>query len=272
MPFRKDFSDIYKLGIKGACEEAGCVCERVDEQYVDGNKIILHQVFEQIEKADIIIADLSGLNPNVFYEVGYAHAYKKEMILLTQNEEEIPFDLQSYRYETYSLNNISELKEELIKKVKWILSKKKNEKKSSEPQSVRTNRKIKKIRDNIPQALPRLKTGQDLLEISEGAHTLSYGHDELNLEETNLVGEFLDTLRDGVDLIPASDPSFRIKLTFDLTNYIKELELLDLFIFGAKEKQQMEVNDDGEDFYCTHIGIYRKNGDNVFRMTPSKKS
>jgi nucleoside 2-deoxyribosyltransferase len=150
MPFdRRKFLNIYILGIKGACEEAGCICERVDEQYVSGNKIILHQVFEQIEKADIIIADMSGLNPNVFYEVGFAHAYKKDMILLTQNDDEIPFDLKPFQYETYSADNIPELKEKLIKKVKWIISKKLSEKKLSLFHSKAEENDIKKYLNEI---------------------------------------------------------------------------------------------------------------------------
>src|SRR5215510_3429797 len=90
MPFHEDFRDIYELGIKQACIDAGAYCERVDEQIFHEN--ILERVYNQIAKADIIVAEMTGKNANVFYETGYAHALNKRVILLTQNVEDIPFD------------------------------------------------------------------------------------------------------------------------------------------------------------------------------------
>ena len=72
MPFAEQFDDVYQLGIKAACEEAGAYCERVDEQIFE--EIILSRVYNQITKADLIVAEMTGRNPNVFYEVGYALA------------------------------------------------------------------------------------------------------------------------------------------------------------------------------------------------------
>lgn len=65
MPFDDAFNDIYQLGIKEACKEVNIFCERVDEQIFDKGTI-LDRIYNQITKADIIIADLSGRNPNVF--------------------------------------------------------------------------------------------------------------------------------------------------------------------------------------------------------------
>ena len=81
MPFSEEFDDIYQLGIKSTCNEMKINCERVDEQIF--NHSILQQIYNQIENADILIADLTNQNPNVFYEVGYAHGLKKKVILLT---------------------------------------------------------------------------------------------------------------------------------------------------------------------------------------------
>lgn len=94
MPFEESFKDIYLLGIKDTCEKAGAYCERVDEQIF--KERILDRIFNQIAKADIVIADMTGKNPNVFYEVGYAHAIGKTTVLLTQNSEDIPFDLKHF--------------------------------------------------------------------------------------------------------------------------------------------------------------------------------
>jgi hypothetical protein len=72
MPFDEAFRDIYELGIKEACRDAGAYSERVDEQRYEGT--ILERIYNQVAKADLIVSDMSGRNPNVFYETGYAHA------------------------------------------------------------------------------------------------------------------------------------------------------------------------------------------------------
>jgi len=118
MPFKSDFDDIYQLGIVAACKEAGAYCERVDEQIYQGS--ILERIYMQIAKADIIIADMTGQNPNVFYETGYAHALGKPYILLTQKSEDIPFDLKHYSHIVYG-NSIVKLKEDLKQNVRWHL-------------------------------------------------------------------------------------------------------------------------------------------------------
>lgn len=117
MPFSKDFEDIYTYGIKGACEDAGVYCERVDEQIFTGS--MLDRIYNQISRADLIVADMSGRNSNVFYEVGYAHALGKRTILLTQDAGDIPFDLKHFPHIVYGAR-ISELRPELSKRVKWL--------------------------------------------------------------------------------------------------------------------------------------------------------
>lgn len=118
MPFAKEFIDVYQLGIKAACDEAGAYCERVDEQIFHEN--ILDRIYNQIAKSDIIISDMSGRNPNVFYETGYAHALGKRPILLTSQADDIPFDLKHYPHIVYS-GSIAALKSELCKKVRWCV-------------------------------------------------------------------------------------------------------------------------------------------------------
>ncbi|NCQ70153.1 MAG: hypothetical protein GPI99_13770 [Microcystis aeruginosa W13-15] len=99
MPFNSEFDDIYKIGIKETALKLNITAERVDEQlYGEG---IIQRIYKQIEIADIIIADMTGKNANVFYEVGYAHAKEKIVILLTQKSEDIPFDLKNRRHVVY---------------------------------------------------------------------------------------------------------------------------------------------------------------------------
>jgi len=126
MPFDIEFDDIYKFGIKGAAEDVGAYAERVDEQIFSEG--ILERIFNQISKADVIIADMTGRNPNVFYEVGYAHALGKIVLLLTQEADDIPFDLK-HRPHTVYAGKIETLREELTKKLNWAISESKRKKK-----------------------------------------------------------------------------------------------------------------------------------------------
>ncbi len=118
MPFDKKFNDVYQLGIKKACDEAGAYAERIDEQIF--KESILNRIYNQIAKADVIISDMTGRNPNVFYETGYAHALGKNVILLTQNADDIPFDLKHYPHIIYG-GVITELIPQLEKRVKWAI-------------------------------------------------------------------------------------------------------------------------------------------------------
>ena len=116
MPFDQAFDDIYRLGIKETANTLGVLAERVDEQiFRDG---ILERIYRQIELADLIVADMTGQNPNVFYEVGYAHAKGKLCILLTQRADDIPFDLKHHRHIVYG-NSIGDLRARLLEEMAW---------------------------------------------------------------------------------------------------------------------------------------------------------
>lgn len=118
MPFEQSFQDIYEVGIKPACKDAGAYCERVDEQIFVEN--ILERVYNQIAKADVVVAEMTGRNPNVFYEVGYAHALNKRVLLLTQNADDIPFDLKHYPHIIHE-GSIARLKSTLEARVRWCV-------------------------------------------------------------------------------------------------------------------------------------------------------
>ncbi len=119
MPFDDSFSDVYELGIKPACIDAGAYAERVDEQIF--SESILQRIYNQIAKADVVISDMTSRNPNVFYETGYAHALGKNVILLTHNSDDIPFDLKHYPHIVYG-GSIRDLKPELSKRVRWAIA------------------------------------------------------------------------------------------------------------------------------------------------------
>ena len=99
MPFAPEFDEIYEFLIRGALVDAGFNVSRADD--IRNQQNILSDVVQGIISSDIIVADLSKSNPNVYYELGLSHAIRKPVILLTQEIEEIPFDLRSYRILTY---------------------------------------------------------------------------------------------------------------------------------------------------------------------------
>jgi len=118
MRFSDEFRDMYELGIKPAAESAGALCERVDEQMFTQN--ILDRIYKQIQRADFIVAEMTGRNANVFYEAGFAHGVGKPIIFVTKSADDIPFDLRHYPHVVYG-DRIAVLKKELEKKIRWCV-------------------------------------------------------------------------------------------------------------------------------------------------------
>ena len=115
MPFGLDFNDVYKLGIKATAKECDVDAKRLDDDFFDTNMV--EEIYKKINDADFIIADMTGRNPNVFYEVGYADAKNKLVLLLTKNVKDIPFDFKQRLHIVYS--DVSSLKEKLKDKLDW---------------------------------------------------------------------------------------------------------------------------------------------------------
>lgn len=101
MPFAQQFDTVY-TAMQAACEGANLRCRRADDIWE--NPAVIQDVVSLIDRSRVVIADCTGRNPNVFYEIGIAHTLGREVIIVTQNEADIPFDLRHLRYVTY-LNN-----------------------------------------------------------------------------------------------------------------------------------------------------------------------
>ncbi len=104
MPFQDEFDDVHHIIKDAANQVSGAKsspieCFRADEIAAPGR--ISDQILEAIQNADLVIADLTGNNPNVMYELGYAHALKKPAVILNQTIEESPFDVKDFRQITY---------------------------------------------------------------------------------------------------------------------------------------------------------------------------
>jgi len=121
MPFRDDLKPVYEDHIKPTMESLGYSCFRADGIF--SNKQILDDIIDAVQKAYIIISDLTDGNPNVFYETGYCHAIGKKVILITQDDE-VPFDLKSIRHIKYSYTprGMKDFEEKLKKTVEIIVN------------------------------------------------------------------------------------------------------------------------------------------------------
>ncbi len=101
MPFHPNFTPVYET-LQRIAQTVGLRCRRADDIWE--NPSVIQDVVSLIDRSRIIICDCSTRNPNVFYEIGIAHALGREVILITQFAEDIPFDLRHLRYITYHNN------------------------------------------------------------------------------------------------------------------------------------------------------------------------
>jgi hypothetical protein len=113
MPFDEEFKSIYDDLIKPALEDAGYEVARADSLL--DQQSIMRDIIQGISCADLIVADLSVVNANVFYELGLCHGLRIPTVLITQSLDEVPFDLRPYRVQVYStrFDQIHELKDAL---------------------------------------------------------------------------------------------------------------------------------------------------------------
>lgn len=115
MPFSDEFAPIYYDIVLPSLEEVGFIVTRADSPL--GQQNILKSIVVSLDQSSLIVADLTGLNENVMYELGIAHALQKPTVMLTQNINELPFDLRSYKAIPYSLHfkEVPKLVDELKK-------------------------------------------------------------------------------------------------------------------------------------------------------------
>ena len=97
MPFSEPFDTLYREVIHPVANRLGFEIVRVDE--IAGPGIIVDDIQRQISQSNAVVAEISSRNPNVFYELGYAHALEKPAVLLAKRESsgEMPFDIRGYR-------------------------------------------------------------------------------------------------------------------------------------------------------------------------------
>lgn len=97
-PFNDEFTSSYQA-IKHTVEDLDFKCSRGDDASISHN--ILGHIIQEMLKSRLIIANISGRNSNVFYELGIAHALDKQVLLLANEQSKIPFDLSHIRVLVY---------------------------------------------------------------------------------------------------------------------------------------------------------------------------
>ncbi len=96
MPFNAPIGPYYDQLYKPAIEKAGLKAVRADTDIFGTGKII-DQIWRGINEAKVLVAELTGRNPNVFYELGLAHALGRPVVLVSADENDVPFDLRHIR-------------------------------------------------------------------------------------------------------------------------------------------------------------------------------
>ena len=99
MPFAAQLQPIYDDHIKLVAQELSLSVARADDFFT--SESIMQEVWEAIYYSKILLADCTGRNPNVFYEIGLAHTLGKPVVLITQDENDVPFDLRHRRFIKY---------------------------------------------------------------------------------------------------------------------------------------------------------------------------
>jgi hypothetical protein len=99
-PFGGTLGGYYESIFKPAIEQAGLTAVRADAE-IFGTGKIMDQIWRGIRGANVLVAELTSKNPNVFYELGLAHALEKPVVLVSSNQEDVPFDLRHIRVILY---------------------------------------------------------------------------------------------------------------------------------------------------------------------------
>ena len=121
-PFSEEFRNIRRI-IADALRDVEIEPIMVEETIPLG-ATIFEALQQAIERADLIIADLTQSNPNVLYEVGYAHALSKPILFIVQREVgRVPSDIAGYLYLVYEPSRLDELKRAILTWVTRYMSK-----------------------------------------------------------------------------------------------------------------------------------------------------
>ena len=118
---RKRSDQVLKHIIKPAVESCGYEAIRADK--IAGSGVITSEVLQLVAKAPLVIADLTGGNPNVFYELAIRHALQKPLVQIIEKGEELPFNIHNTRtiyFDHHDLEDVDNAKKEIAEYITTI--------------------------------------------------------------------------------------------------------------------------------------------------------
>ena len=200
MPFHQSFDLIYGT-VKDILMENGFVCNRVDE--ITDSKPIINKILVEILSAQYIVVDLTGGNPNVFYELGITHTFKdsQNVLLIKQKDTDAPFDIRHLQYREYNSNNLKQL----AAIIRDFIAK--NQRFSEFHEALNVHGIISIVHDNHEEFLDYLNTemGNDIVTLTSILNYRETETDEKSVSDTldrysSIVHKAIDTRRK--DLLP----------------------------------------------------------------------
>lgn len=155
---RDNADKLFKHVIKPVCEKCNFNPIRIDMEN-DVNSIT-QGIIDSLDNSELVIADISGHNPNVFYEMGYRTRTKRPMIHLKKKGESIPFDVNTIRtleYDLTDLDNVEEIKDRLKKTIESFTFSESTEKTAKEDSTEKNTATIMQVLYEILDTMDELK-------------------------------------------------------------------------------------------------------------------
>lgn len=127
--------------------------------------------------------------------------------------------------------------------------------------------KIRRLKSEIPAQLKTIESGQELFNLASGCHGSYQNHsDDLSDEEVEIVGGFLQNMKDWVDCAGDLEPIEKVRATKSLTDELNELKRCGFLVFAAREKQRLEGGVGApSDFVVLHVSVIRETDANIIR-------
>jgi hypothetical protein len=121
MPFSMEFDRVYKA-VKAAAKSSSLRCLRGDDVWDEST--IVQDIFNLLFRAQVVVVDFTGRNPNVMYETGIAHTLGKHVVPISQALEDVPFDMRHHRVLKYLPNaeGLDTFSRQLAKKLSQVSS------------------------------------------------------------------------------------------------------------------------------------------------------
>lgn len=239
---RKRSDQVLKYVISPPASNCGYSTLRADTLSEPGQ--ITTQIIQQILDAPMVVADLTGTNPNVFYELAIRHAIRKPLVQIIQKGDKIPFDVATMRtipVDHHDLDSVEEAKVEIEKQIRNVESKKPDQIESPISATVdlqtlkRSDNPEDRTLGNILTALTQLRSDMNQLKSFVSPTQLPNLEAEMRIKELHsriaqaerLKSELLEHMKKTTDLGGAENADLKLMHTklYELESHLDGLRL-----------------------------------------------